>query len=380
MAKAVVAWSTAANAEEAVAQAFDKALGELATKPSLAILFSTVDYDPAKVIKSARERIGRTPLWGGTTFTGILTPDGFISSPNGALGVMFISGIEAGAGWAPAGRNPRKNALKALKKATAKLPSPKAFLMPASPGIEERVIEAIAETYPAVPVVGGSAADNTIEGKWQVFGYSKIYPKGVNVAALSYAGKIGVAFGGGYSSTDKSAKVTKAKGRTIYELDGRPALEVYKEWTGKSQEEVAGMNLLGASLLAPFGIEEAGFYRIVHLASGNPDGSIGVFAEIPEGTEVRLMQTSVDKLIQDVGDIAREARKDMAKVEALILSHCAGRKVAIGDRIGEVVPKIKEAIGDAPFIGFFSFGEQGCLPNQANRHCNLMLSALAIGE
>lgn len=380
MAKAVVAWSTAANAEEAVAQAFDKALSELATKPSLAILFATVDYDPVQVLKFARKRIGRTPLWGGTTFTGLLTPDGFISGPNGALGVMLLSGVEAGAGFVPAGRNPRNNALKAIKKATAGVPSPKAFLMMASPGIEERVIEALAEAHPGVPIVGGSAADNTIEGKWKVFGYTKALPKGVNIAALSHAGKIGVAFGGGYSPTDKTAKVTKVKGRTLYTLNRRPALEVYKEWTGKSQEEVAGMNLLGASLLFPLGIEEAGFYRIVHLASGNPDGSIGAFAEIPKGTVVRLMETSVDKLIQDVGDIVKEARKDMTRVDALILSHCAGRKVAIGDRIGEVVPKIKEVIGDAPFIGFFSFGEQGYLPNQVNRHCNLMLSALAIGE
>lgn len=380
MAKAVVAWSTAATAEEAVAQAFDKALSELATKPSLAILFTTVDYDPLQVLSFARKRIGRTPLWGGTTFTGLLTPDGFISGPNGALGVMLLSDIEAGVGFALGGKNPRKNTLKALKKAAATVPSPKAFLMMASPGIEERVIEALAEAHPAVPIVGGSAADNTIEGKWKVFGYRKILPKGINIAAISWPGKIGVAFGGGYAPTDKSAKVTRARGRTIFKLDRRPALEVYREWTGKSQEEVAGMNLLGASLLAPLGIEEAGFFRIVHLASGNPDGSIGAFAEVTRGTEVRLMETSVDKLIQDAGDIVREARKDMARVDALILSHCAGRKVAIGDRIGEVVPKIKEAIGDAPFIGFFSFGEQGYLPNQVNRHCNLMLSALVIGE
>ncbi len=380
MAMAAVAWSTAANVEEAVTQALEKALSQLATKPSLAILFATVDYDPLQVVKSVRKRIGRTPLWGGTTFTGLLTPDGFISGPNGALGIMLLSGVEAGAGCAPGGRDPRKNALKALKKATARVPSPQAFLMMASPGIEERVIEALAEAHPGIPIVGGSAADNTIEGKWKVFSYGRIFPKGVSIAALSHIGKIGVAFGGGYSSTAKSAKVTKAKGRTIYKLDDRPALEVYREWTGKSQEEVTGMNLLGASLLAPLGIEEAGFFRIVHLATGNPDGSIGVFAEVPEGTEVRLMETSVDKLIQDVGDMAREARKDMTKVDALILSHCAGRKVAIGDRIGEVVPKIKEAIGDAPFIGFFSFGEQGYLPNRVNRHCNLMLSALAIGE
>jgi len=37
-------------------------------------------------------------------------------------------------------------------------------------------------------------------------------------------------------------------------------------------------------------------------------------------------------------------------------------------------------IGEAPFIGLFSFGEQGYLPNKVNRHCNLMLSALALGE
>jgi len=381
MVKTAVSWSTAADVEKAVAEAIEKALGELATQPSLAILFSTVDYDPGKVIQTARKTLGQVPIWGGTSFTGVLTPGGFIGGEKGSLGVMLLSGLEAGVGTADASADPKKAAEEAYSKAVEAIKGqPQAILMMASPGIEERIIEVLAEAAPGVPIVGGSAGDNTIEGHWKVFGYDEALSTAVTLAAISAPGKVGVAFAGGYAPTDKVAKVTKAEGRTVYELDGRLALEVYREWTGKGQEEVAGMNLLGASLLAPFGIEEAGFYRIVHLATGNDDGSIGAFAEVAEGTEVRLMETSVDKLIQDAGDVAKEAAKGISKVDALVLSHCAGRRVAIGDRIGEVADRLKEALGGAPFIGFFSFGEQGYLPNRVNRHCNLMLSALALGE
>ena len=41
---------------------------------------------------------------------------------------------------------------------------------------------------------------------------------------------------------------------------------------------------------------------------------------------------------------------------------------------------MKGEIGDAPFLHYCTFGEQGCLPSGVNVHCDLLLSALVIGS
>jgi len=44
------------------------------------------------------------------------------------------------------------------------------------------------------------------------------------------------------------------------------------------------------------------------------------------------------------------------------------------------VEAVRKAVGDVPFLGFCSFGEQGTLVPGVNLHGNLMLSALVLGE
>jgi len=92
------------------------------------------------------------------------------------------------------------------------------------------------------------------------------------------------------------------------------------------------------------------------------------------------MEATADEIISAAGEVVRQAAQGMKEIRAVFLVHCAGRRVALGDRIGEVVGAVKSVIGDAPFLGFCSFGEQGMLVPGVNLHGNLMLSALVLGE
>lgn len=110
------------------------------------------------------------------------------------------------------------------------------------------------------------------------------------------------------------------------------------------------------------------------------DGTIGAFAEFADGEDVVLMEATTDEIILAAGDVVRQAAQGIRDIRAVFSVHCAGRRVALGDRIGEVVGAVKSVVGDAPFLGFCSFGEQGMLVPGVNRHGNLMLSALVLGE
>ena len=45
-----------------------------------------------------------------------------------------------------------------------------------------------------------------------------------------------------------------------------------------------------------------------------------------------------------------------------------------------VARQVAQEMNGAPFLGAFTFGEQGAIIDSSNRHGNLMVSALAFGE
>ena len=49
----------------------------------------------------------------------------------------------------------------------------------------------------------------------------------------------------------------------------------------------------------------------------------------------------------------------------------------VRERMGEVAAEVSAALGGAPFLGAFTFGEQGAIVDSCNRHGNLMVAALA---
>ncbi len=381
--RAGVGWSLAkdaqAAADEIVKMAMDGLEGE---PPGLALLFATVDMDLPVLVRRVARRLGRVPIFGSSSFTGILTTAGFQSGPNGVAGLMLISGIRAGVSRCSLGENPaRAGALAAglaIRKATQGGP-PTLFLVTSPPGSEEAVVAGISRKYPGVPIVGGSPADNTIEGKWQVFADGSVLPQSAVVAAIFAPGQVGRAFGSGYRPTRIRARAGAA-GRLLKTLDGNPALDVYADWTGKDRAALIGdWKLLGECLLAPLATPVQEAYLIKHLAVGNEDGTIGAFAEFADGEDVVLMEATTDEIISAAGEVVRQAAQGIQDIRAVFLVHCAGRRVALRDRIGEVVGAVKSVIGDAPFLGFCSFGEQGMLVPGVNLHGNLMLSALVLG-
>jgi hypothetical protein len=80
-----------------------------------------------------------------------------------------------------------------------------------------------------IPIAGGSAADNTIEGHWNQFANGVVYSGGVVVTAMFPSTGVHSFFWSGYYTTEHRGTVTQASGRTIHTIDNRPAAEVYKK-------------------------------------------------------------------------------------------------------------------------------------------------------
>lgn len=381
MTKVGLGYSTLPDAHAAASQLADLAALGLEGTPTLAILLATVDYDLNTLVGVVQECLGDTPLWGGTSSSGVFTNDGWITAEKGAAALMLLTGQPAGVGAAMVGNDPLAAAKDAVGQALAQAGgSAVAFLTMPVMGQEDALLEAIAQLAPNTPVVGGASSEHGPAGSMRQFANGKVLQGGYSVAAIGAPWQTGWSFFNGYHPTGKKAVITAATGRRLLTLDGRPALDVYQEWTGLPTEEISGGNILIASTRLPLVLLLEGQEIACHPVSGNDDGSIDTAVTQPVGATIELRENTLDGMIADVATAVGAAAKQVDEPAVVFLSHCGGRALALGERISEVPGQVKKAVGDVPLVGFLAFGEQGNVLPDRPMHANLSLSVLVLGK
>ena len=355
----------------------------------MAFVYSSVSYDQNQLLQSIKEELGDIPLIGNTSFTGVITDSGWVGGNNGFVGIMALSDDELNVGIAglakekSARETGRKVAKLALENAGMHT-APDYFYMVAPPGEEEMYLKGISDVIGRVPLFGGSAADNTITGEWLLYTDKLVTADGVAVAFFYTKKPFANVYTGAYNETIKSGVITKLNGvRTIAEIDQVPALQKYREWTGATEKDCEGMNLLAYSITAPLGVKDplGDLIAIRHPMTGNADQTIGVGNNLAVNTSIILMEGSVEGLINSTGENLHLLKEKLkAPAGAYHLVHCGGRKAGIGERIEEVAKILKKEAGDMPFITEFTFGEYGYEDDGRNTCGGLMLSFTGFGK
>lgn len=388
MLKSNVGWSTNEDSYTQGKESAKKAVVDL-IQTKVAFLYTSVDCDVKKVLDGAKSELGTAPIIGCTSSAGLIVPDGFISGEKGFTGILAIGDPETEVGVASSerGKDPRetgrKVAMEAMKKA-GRTDAPAYFYMVASPAEEEFYIKGIQDVIGMVPVFGGSAADNTVEGKWSIYTNDKVFADGVAVAFFYTDKEMKNVFTGEYNETTNSGIITKVNGnRTLAEIDGVPALKKYASWTGAKAKDLKENNLLVTTITKPLGVKDrlGDLVAIRHPMYGNEDGSMNIGANLAVNTAIIQMEATVDELIDSTGKTMKELNKEMENdVGAYLLIHCGGRRLGIGDRIDEVAKQLKKEAKGVPFIAVFTFGEYGVKDNGGNTTGGLMLSFTALGK
>lgn len=377
------------SAAAAGAQAAAKAKEGLG-KVKLAFAYASVDYDLKAMLDGIAGELPGTPIIGNTSFTGVITPEGFIGGADGFLGILAMADEDLGVGVAASARTdegPRAIGARLAREAMAaagKSSAPDYFYMVASPAEEEHYLKGITEVIGRVPFFGGSAADNEIAGKWWIYTDKELFQDGCAIAFFYSDGELKNLYTGAYHETDCVGIVTKMRGdRTIVEIDGVPALKKYAEWRGLDADYLKGGVVLGESVCYPLGVKDrlGDLVAIRHPMHGGDDYSINVGNKVAEKTAVIMMQASVDELISSTGDALNALKGRMnARPAAYHLVHCGGRRAGIDSRIDEVVQLLIKGADGVPFIAEFTFGEYGFEDDGRNSCGGLMLSFTAMGE
>jgi len=395
---AAYGWSIKNDEIQAVREAISMIREKLKKSPDFAFLFSSVGYDEKKLLQETRRLLPGTKIYGGTSCLGPMTKDGFHIGEKASLAIMGVSSKEIiwGVGGADLDKLSPQEAgktavLAAIENAgKEKTEKPSIIFITASPGKEETILEGIEEIVGKdVPIFGGSSGDNTITGEWRQFVNENVYSNGLSLAVVYTNLKISYFYEAGYPVTEKKGIITKAKERVIYEIDGRPAAEVYNEWTGgvfdkylKEPGKIWG--ILSESTFYPLAkvLRVPGkepFYLTIHPLDIRLDHSLGVFAEVTNGDEIALLHGNWEILLNRFRTTPMKAleKYNLKKDEGLfaVYTYCAGTMLAIPEKERPKMPLlVKEAVGEVPFIGTFTFGEQGYVPAIGNHHGNLVNS------
>jgi hypothetical protein len=208
--------------------------------------------------------------------------------------------------------------------------------------------------------------------------YNEAPKEGELVAIGLYGETLEVSFAtnGGWTPFGPERLVTKSDSNILYELDGKPALDLYKTYLGDKSKE-----LPGAALLYPLNVkssdETKSIVRTI-LNINEEDNSMILAGDIAEGSHVQLMMTNVDSIVNaaEIGAVnALEARK--SKPDLAILISCIGRKLVLDQRVEEEVEEVMEVVGKgATICGFYSYGE--IAPFNGEMNCQLHNQTMAI--
>lgn len=345
---------------------------------------------------AALARFDIAALHGGSSCLGIMTQDGVNIDSGAGIGALAIWDATGsfGTGSADLGHNAAEAAQRATVAALAAAGRPGEIpdlvWLTVAPGREEQALQGIhAAIGPDTPIVGGSSADNDISGNWAQFGPLQSHREGVAVSVLFPSTRVASAYQGGYAPTGASGVVTRVAGRRLFEIDGEPAAAVYHGWTGGAVP-VPGSGELPASLLSaatlwPLGrvtrqIAGVPFHLLAHVVTANTDGSLELFADVAHGDRLWQMQGSADSLVARAGRVARQARADgSGDIAGALVVYCAGCMLAVRPRMAEVCSGINAALGEVPWLGVFTFGEQGVPVGGRAKHGNLMISCTVFG-
>jgi hypothetical protein len=199
---------------------------------------------------------------------------------------------------------------------------------------------------------------------------------------------VGVGFGpaiqlshgsfGGWQPFGATRQITRSSANALYELDGEPALAIYKKYLGEYAKDLPGSGLLFPFAMLGKDHSETGIIRTI-LAIDDAEGSLTLAGDIVEGDYLRLMTASTDALVDGAEAAATAAQKMFKKDEpslALLVS-CVGRKLVMGGRVDEEVEAVGEVFGkNAVLTGFYSNGEIS--PYVSSPECKLHNQTMTI--
>lgn len=231
-----------------------------------------------------------------------------------------------------------------------------------------------------VSVSGGLAGDgDRFEKTWVLDRSEAVTGLVVGIGFYGDDLAVSTAMKGGWDIFGPERKVTRSVGNVLYELDGKPALDLYKQYLGDQAKALPASALLFPLQIRSTDSSQRSLVRTI-LSVNDADKSMAFAGDIPQGCRAQLMKANFERLIDGASQAAEEVKQkcesrlsQLSKSENLTVTiaiSCVGRRLVLGERAEEEVETLKAILNkNSTICGFFSYGE--IAPHRQGAPCDL---------
>jgi hypothetical protein len=182
---------------------------------------------------------------------------------------------------------------------------------------------------------------------------------------------------GGWKPFGPVRKVSKSTNNVVFEIDGEPALDLYKKYLGEEAKKLPASGLLYPFAILKTNQDESGLIRTI-LSVDEAKKSLTFAGDVAEGSLVRLMQAKKSELADGAKGAASGAAKTGTASDGFaVLVSCVGRKLVMGDDIDDEIDAVRDVFGkNVALTGFYSYGE--ICPQEGFTECKLHNQTMTI--
>jgi hypothetical protein len=362
-------------------------------KPDFVFMFATVGYDQRSLLRAVREATGGTPLSG---CSGEGTIDGdYADESNYSVVVMAIASEELrwhnglATGLSADSRGVGQRVAQSLSSDLC-ADAVGLFVFPDGTTVNfDHFFAGLEGNLPSdqfLPIWGGGAGDNLALVQTYQYCDDEVVSDGVAYALLSGEAQASWDIGIGYVPIGGERTVTRSQGNVIYEIDGKPVLEVLQEYL-PDRALVEDWRRYAIScvlcLKAPSYMEDEEYVVRTILSVDATDGSATVQTEVPEGTSVWMSSRDQEKVTAGLDRVADHIKHELSGAQPKLVFHfdcCSRGKLMFRDQEKlQILRRFRQAVGpELPWAGFHSFGEIGPV-GKHNFYHNQTAVVLALG-
>ncbi|MGH7282893.1 MAG: FIST signal transduction protein [Polyangiaceae bacterium] len=361
MSTRIVTSMASTNEEVAgLAKGVKSALGTDAAK--LVVVFASPEHSLGDVLATTNTDFSDAVVIGAST-SGEFTE---VGDAKGAASIFALAGdyrVFAGIGRGLKA-SPEKavvSALAGIPRRVEGYPHTTAILLldPIAGNGEEATLIAASMLGEGVRLAGGAAGDDLKMKATQV-GLGSDAANDALVIALLFSKKpLGVGVSHGHAPLSGPLKVTRSAGNVVSQIEERPAWDVWLEQTKRKNDPPKKDDETAYLLTYEAGLASGGTYKIRAPLSRNDDGSINFACGIPQGTVMRITESTPARQIDSAREAAKRARLQLggAKPAGALVFDCICRNLILKDDFARAVRGMSEELGNAPLAGFETYGE-----------------------
>jgi small ligand-binding sensory domain FIST len=364
MIRAGAGQSSNSSTEQAAEQAAGEAMAQAGlSQADAVVVFFTVEHAPnGQTLLSTLSRVTRSDRIVGSSGAGILTGAGEIEGRHG-MGVLVFSADEIQSRSfldGPLRDHDEQVGAQIAQMLGADQDSLLALFPDTYNGQPHRLLRSIEQKIGFVPVVGaGSSESGMAQATYQICG-ERCQSNSVAGLQLSGSFEAIVDITQGCQPITEPMVITKAERNLIFEINDRPALEVFAKLLKGPLAEDLRRALMFIFVGLPAGPDQnivgPGQYLVRNIIGLDPaKGVVGIAEEVREGQSMIFTLRDGQRARDDLGQmLQRQTRKLEGRKPAFgLYFNCCARGSSLYGMPGIDTAYIQQALGDFPLLGMF---------------------------